>query len=68
METTNSYPFAKEFITDAEGQIQKVILDIADYWALIESLEDEGLYRLMVEVRDETPMDRDSALHELEQP
>ncbi len=66
METANSYPFAQEFITDTEGQIQKVILDIADYRALIEALEDEGLYRLMAEVRHETSLDRESALQELE--
>jgi len=68
METAASYPFAQEFITDANGQIQKVILSIADYKALLEALEDEGLYRLMTEVRDETPLDRESALRELEQP
>lgn len=66
METSNSYPFAQEFITDAEGHIQKVILNIADYQALIEALEDEGFYRLMAEVRHETPLDRESALRELE--
>jgi hypothetical protein len=66
METANSYPFAQEFITDTEGQIQKVILDIADYRALIEALEDDELYRLMTDVRHEAPLDRESALQELE--
>jgi len=68
METATSYPFAQEFITDANGEIQKVILNIADYRALLEALEDEGLYRLMAEVRDETPLGRARALRELKQP
>ncbi len=59
MEITTPYPFAQEFITDANGQIQKVILNIADYQALLEALEDDGLYRLMAETRNETPLDRD---------
>jgi hypothetical protein len=62
------YPFAQEFITDANGNIQKVILNIADYQALLDALEDEGLHRLMADVRHETPLDRESALRELEQP
>jgi hypothetical protein len=38
METTNLYPFARELITDADGDIKKVVLDIADYQALIGSM------------------------------
>lgn len=40
--TSQSYPFAQEFITDALGQVRKVILDIADYEKLIEALEAEA--------------------------
>ena len=68
METATPYPFAQEFITDANGQVQKVILNIADYQALLEALEDQGLYRLMADVRSETPLDQEEALRELEQP
>ncbi|MEB3232704.1 MAG: hypothetical protein VKJ64_16970 [Leptolyngbyaceae bacterium] len=68
METATPYPFAQEFITDANGQVQKVILNIADYQALLEALEDQGLYRLMADVRSETPLDQEKALRELEQP
>jgi hypothetical protein len=43
--STNDYPFAQEFITDASGQVRKVIIDIDDYQKLIDALEDEGLHR-----------------------
>ncbi|WP_233748030.1 hypothetical protein [Leptodesmis sichuanensis] len=63
----SDYPFAQEFITDASGQIRKVVLDLADYQKLLTALEDEGLYRAMAEVRDETPLSLDEALKELEE-
>ena len=61
----SDYPFAQEFITDAEGQIRKVVIDIADYRKLIEAIEDEGLYRAMAEVRDEAPLSLEEARREL---
>lgn len=64
---TQDYPFAKEFITDAAGRICKVVLDLDDYQKLLEALEDEGLYRAMQEVQDETPLRLTEALLELEQ-
>lgn len=67
MTPSKTYPFAQEFITDADGQIQKVVLNLADYQALLEALEDEGLYRLMQQVRDEQPLDRESALQALDE-
>lgn len=68
MNISNSdYPFAQEFITDASGQIRKVVIDLADYQKLLTALEDEGLYRAMTEVRDETPLSLDEALRELEE-
>ena len=63
----SSYPFAQEFITDASGQVRKVILDIHDYKRLIEALEDEALSRAIAEVRQETPLSLTEALNELEQ-
>ena len=66
--STNDYPFAQEFITDASGQVRKVIIDIDDYQKLIDALEDEGLHRAMAEVRSETPMSLSAALDELNQP
>lgn len=66
--TNQPYPFAQEFITDASGQIRKVILDITDYEKLIEALEDEAMSRAIVEVRQETPLSLTEALTELEQP
>ncbi|MGG6263379.1 hypothetical protein ACQ4M3_03370 [Leptolyngbya sp. AN03gr2] len=63
-----SYPFAQEFITDASGQIRKVILDINDYEKLIEAIEDDAMGRAIAEVRQETPLSLTEALNELEQP
>jgi hypothetical protein len=65
--SSSDYPFAQEFITDASGQIRKVVLDLADYHKLLTAIEDEGLYRAMVEVRDETPLSLDEAIKELEE-
>lgn len=48
------------------GEIRKVILDFTDYQRLLEALEDEGLYRAMMEVKDEPALDLDAALAELE--
>lgn len=59
------YPFAQEFITDTEGQIRKVVIDIADYQKLLEMLEDEGLYRAMLEARQETPLSLEDARREM---
>lgn len=65
--SSSDYPFAQEFITDASGQIRKVVLDLADYQKLLTALEDEGLYRAMLEARDETPLSLDEALQKLEE-
>jgi hypothetical protein len=50
------YPFAQDLITDAQGQIQQVIINF----------EDIGLYRAMIDVKDETPLSLEEALIELE--
>ncbi|MBN8565085.1 MAG: hypothetical protein J0L70_31735 [Leptolyngbya sp. UWPOB_LEPTO1] len=55
------YPFAQEFITDADGQIRKVVIDIVEYQKLIAMLEDEGLYRAMLEARQEMPLSLEEA-------
>ncbi|KAM3096818.1 hypothetical protein ACKFKF_21655 [Phormidesmis sp. 146-12] len=62
----SDYPFAQEFITDASGKVCKVIIDVADYQKLLNALEDEWLYRAIMEVRDEAPMSLAEALDELE--
>ena len=67
MESAEPYPYAQEFITDAQGQIRKVILDIADYQRLLTALEDEGLQRAMQEVRHETPLSLSAALSVLDE-
>ncbi|WP_013321066.1 hypothetical protein [Gloeothece verrucosa] len=61
------YPFAQELITDSQGQILKVVINFQDYERIIEAIEDEGLYRAMKEVKDETPLSLEQALAELEQ-
>jgi hypothetical protein len=63
---TNQYPFAQELITDIEGNIRKVVIDFQDYLRLLEALEDEGLILAMKEVENETPLNLDEALAELE--
>ncbi|MTJ49469.1 hypothetical protein [Dolichospermum sp. UHCC 0259] len=63
---TNQYPFAQELITDIEGNIRKVVIDFQDYLRLIEAIEDEGLILAMKEVENETPLNLNEALAELE--
>jgi hypothetical protein len=63
---TNQYPFFQELITDIEGNIRKVVIDFQDYLQLLEPLEDEGLILAMKEVENETPLNLDEALAELE--
>ncbi|MGK7944882.1 MAG: hypothetical protein AB4058_10480 [Microcystaceae cyanobacterium] len=60
------YPFAQELITDHQGQIQQVILNIKDYKQIIDVYEDTALYRAMMEVKDEKPLTLEEALLELE--
>lgn len=64
--TLKDYPFAKKVITDKNGNISQIILDFKDYQQLLEILEDEGLYRAIKEVREETPLSLEEALQELE--
>ncbi len=59
------YPFAQELITDTQGHILKVVINFQDYERIIEAIEDEGLYRAMIEVKDETPLSFEQALAEL---
>ncbi|MBD2185852.1 hypothetical protein H6S82_14895 [Planktothrix sp. FACHB-1355] len=60
------YPFVKELIIDIQGNIQKVVINFSDYQRLLEAMEDEGLVLAMREVKDETPLNLDEALAELE--
>jgi hypothetical protein len=62
----DKYPFAQELITDIEGNIRKVVMDFQEYLRLLEALEDEGLILAMKEVENETPLNFDEALAELE--
>ncbi len=60
------YPLAKELIFDAEGNISQVILDYTDYQYFLEAIEDRGLLLTMREVKNETPLNLQQALAELE--
>ena len=60
------YPLAQELIIDNQGHIQQVILNFEDYQQMIETYEDEGLYRALIAVKDETPLSLEEALIELE--
>ena len=60
------YPFAQKLITDNQGHIQQVILNFDDYQQMMEAYEDTGLYRAMMEVKDEKPLTIEEALIELE--
>ncbi|MCT7952067.1 hypothetical protein NG798_19905 [Ancylothrix sp. C2] len=62
----DNYPFAQELILDTDGHIRKVVIDFNDYQRLVEAIEDEGLVRAMMEVKDETPLNLEAALTELE--
>jgi len=66
MNTLENYPFVKEFIVDSLGQVDKVIINLSDYQKLVELLEDEGMYRAILEVKDEIPMTLSEALQELQ--
>ncbi|MFM6080366.1 MAG: hypothetical protein ACKPCI_17950 [Dolichospermum sp.] len=63
---TNQYPFAQELITDIQGNIRKVVIDFQEYLRLLEAIEDEGLILAMKEVENETQLNFDAALTELE--
>ncbi|MBV6621769.1 MAG: hypothetical protein KI793_02255 [Rivularia sp. (in: Bacteria)] len=62
----DKYPFAKEFITDAEGNIRKVVIDFTDYKRMVEAIEDKALIMAMKEVEGQTPLSLNEALAELE--
>ena len=63
---TKNFPFAQELITDSQGNVTKVILSLADYMRMLERLEDEGLYKAMMQIKDEIPFSLEEALTELE--
>ena len=56
------FPFATELVTNRRGQIAKVVLSLPKYRALIEAVEDAGLYRAMKRVAKEKPLSREAAL------
>jgi hypothetical protein len=60
------YPFVKQILTDPSGNIEQVIVDFQDYQQILESLEDSGLYKAIMTVKDQTPLDIESAIGELE--
>ena len=61
------YPFVREFIVDSAGEVDKVIMNLADYHRLIEHIEDEGLYQAILAVKDERSLNLEEALELLDQ-
>ena len=59
------FPFASEFVTDHDGHVSKVILDLPTFERLVAELEDEGLARAMKAVRHEKPLSKAEALKQL---
>jgi len=66
MTVLENYPFVSDLITDSAGQVNKVVINLVDYQKLMELLEDEGMYRAILEVKDEIPLSLSEALQELE--
>ena len=62
----DKYPFAKELITDTEGNVLSVVIDFNDYQRLTAAIEDKGLISAMKEVQAEKPLTLNEALAELE--
>ena len=60
------FPLASEFITDDEGRVSKVILDVNTFQRLVEEYEDDALWRAMKKVRREIPLSKDDALKAIE--
>ena len=60
------FPFATELVTNRRGQIAKVVLSLHNSRALLDAVEDAGLYRAMKRVAKEKPLSREAALALLE--
>lgn len=63
---TKKLPFAKEFISDSEGHITKIIMDFNDYQRFLDCIEDEGLALAMNDVKNEVSLNLEDALKELD--
>ena len=55
------FPFAAALMTNRRGEVAKVVLNLRDYRALLEAVEDAGLYRAMKRVAREKPLSREAA-------
>jgi hypothetical protein len=62
---TESYPFVKALITDPNGNVNQVVLDLAEYKRLLEGIEDDGLIQAMAEAEGEPSLSLEEALVEL---
>ena len=62
----DKYPFAKELITDTEGNVLSVVIDFNDYQRLTAAIEDKGLISAMKEVQAEKALSLNEALSELQ--
>jgi hypothetical protein len=59
-------PWVREFVVGADGEVEKVVIELNAFRALLAEVEDRGLLRAMAEVEHETPVDRATALATLD--
>jgi RelB Antitoxin alpha helical domain len=62
---TESYPFVKALITDPNGNVNQVVLDLVEYKYLLEAIEDDGLIQAMKEAEGESSLSLQEALIEM---
>ena len=66
MKTKSQKLGSEKFITDANGEIEYVILPLAEYEKLIDLLEDYGLGLAMKEVEGDKAFNKEQALRYLD--
>ena len=63
---SDEFPWIRDYLVRADGEVEKVVLDYSAFRMLIEDLEDRALTRAMASTAGETPVSREEALRELE--
>lgn len=56
----------RELLEIAKSDFSDYLTNLSDYQRLLEAMEDKGLVLAMMEVKDETPLNLEQALAELE--
>ena len=63
----DKFPFTKALITNRSGRVTQVVMDLNLYRALVEAVEDAGLYEAMKQTAGEHPLSHQEALSVLNQ-